>query len=145
MNAALHDATRRGDFETVIALLEAGANINDLDKYNQTPLMIAARLGHTELVRALVARGADLNATAKYRLTALMWAIVWYQKHTACILIEAGADLSSRGGKGATGFHNKTALDLAKEREQEQVIALLEQHDDSGCRERSTVVVDGKS
>jgi ankyrin repeat protein len=127
MNMALHDATQRGDIDQVVALIDAGANINDLDKYNQTPLMNAARLGHSDLVRELIARGADLNVTAKWRFSALMDAILCYQQEAGCILIEAGADLSIRAGKANQYYCGKTALDLAKERAQERVIALLEQ------------------
>ena len=54
MNAQLHDAAKRGDIESVVALLDAGVSINDLDKHNQTALMNAAFLGHTDLVRVLV-------------------------------------------------------------------------------------------
>ena|SRR5579871_168442 len=127
MNARLHATVRRGDTDRVTALIAAGADIDDQDRYHQTALMNAARLGHTELVRALVMRGAALNVTAKYRLTALMLAIIGYHKEAACILIRAGADLTVRGGKGAIGFYAKTALDLAKERDLEQVVTLLEQ------------------
>src|SRR5260221_330718 len=100
MNKQIHEATRHRDLEPVAALLDAGANINHPDKYNQTPIMIASHLGHTELVRSLVAKGAALNITAKYQLTALMLAIIGYHEEIACILIEAGADLTVRGGKG---------------------------------------------
>jgi len=125
VNVALHDATKSGDIENVVALIDAGANIDDLDKYNQTPLMNAARLGHTALVRELITRGADLDSTAKWRFTALMYAILCYQEDAACILIEAGAELSIYGGKANRYYCGKTALDLAKEREQERVVALL--------------------
>jgi ankyrin repeat protein len=128
MNTLLHDATSRGDIDQVAVLLQAGANIDDLDKYNQTPVMNAARLGHVGLVRFLTARGAALDSTAKYNHTALMDAIICYQEEAAVILIEAGADSTIRGGKANPYYSGKTALDLAKEREQEQVVALLEQH-----------------
>ena len=126
MNALLYAAVRCGDTERVAALIDAGADIDGRDRYNQTSLMNAARLGHIELVRSLVDRGAALNVTAKYGLTALMLAIIGYHEEAACILIRAGADPTVRGGKGAIGYFGKTALDLAMERNQGQVVALLQ-------------------
>jgi ankyrin repeat protein len=124
MNKAWQEATRQGDIEQVHHLLEAGADINAKDGYGQTALMNAARDGHLELVRLLVERGADLNVSAKYNLTALMLAIINGQIEIARILIDAGAD-EAVSGTGAPGFFNKTALMLAEERDQHEVVQWL--------------------
>jgi ankyrin repeat protein len=105
-------------------LLEAGTDINARDRYGQTALMNAARQGQVELVRLLVEQGAALNTTAKYHLTALMLAIINYHSEVARILIQAGTDASLRG-TGAPGFYNKTALMLAEERGQREVVQWL--------------------
>lgn len=76
------------------------------------------------MVRLLVERGAALNTTAKYHLTALMLAIINGHTEIARILIHAGADGSIRG-TGAPGFYHKTALALAEERGQGEVVAWL--------------------
>ena len=63
--AALLAATRDGDIERALALLEAGADPNTApadDERDQRPvLMLAALLPDTRLLRALIARGADVN------------------------------------------------------------------------------------
>ena len=67
------------------------------------------------------------NLLAKYNLSALMLAVINGHAEVVRILIESGADLTIRGGKGAIGFYDKTALVLAKERGQELVINLLQE------------------
>jgi len=121
----LHEATRRGDVNRVIQLLDGGADINSKDKFGQTLLMNAAHLGHADLVQLFIERGAELNTTAKYNLSALMLAIINGHEQEARALIAAGADLSIQGSKGAAGFYGKRALDLAEERQQVQLVALL--------------------
>ena len=84
--------------------------------------MTAARDGDLELVRALIASGAELDHTAKYGLSALMLAAI--NGHVAIVqaLVHAGARQDLRG-TGAPGFSGKTALDLAKARGDEALVA----------------------
>ena len=100
MNKDWLDATNAGDVERVRALLDAGAEIDALDKYGQTALMNAAHRGDTELVRALVQLGANLDHTAKYRLTALMLAVISDHADVVRLLVAAGADRNIKGSKG---------------------------------------------
>lgn len=58
----LLEATRKGDVTAVKSLLEAGANVNALARYNVTPLFFAADRGNLEIVRLLIENGADVNA-----------------------------------------------------------------------------------
>ena len=112
MNSAWEHAIKHGDVRMVLDLLGRGENVNALDRYGQTALMLAAHAGHREVVEALVAHGANLNTTAKFGLSALMLAIVAGHVEVARFLARAGADLSLRGA-GAPGFAGKTAYDLA--------------------------------
>jgi ankyrin repeat protein len=57
---ALQTATRRGNLETVAALLAAGADVNAARNHSHTALHIAVCRG-LEFVTALVAAGADVN------------------------------------------------------------------------------------
>jgi uncharacterized protein len=95
------DATSAGDVERVNALLDAGAEIDALDKHGQTALMNAAHRGDTEVVRVLAQRGANLNHTAKYRLTALMLAVIADHPDVVRILVVAGADREIKGSRGS--------------------------------------------
>lgn len=112
MNREWLDATAAGDTTRVRALLDAGTNIDALDKHGQTALMNAARRGDAELVRLLVDRGANLDHTAKYRLTALMLAVINDRADVVRILVAAGAD---REMKGSKGHFARTPLQYAEE------------------------------
>jgi uncharacterized protein len=115
MMADWEDAVKRNNVQRVIDLIEIGTDVNALDRYGQTALMLAAHYGYHEIVEMLIAHGANLNITAKFRLSALMLAIVAGHMEVAHLLARAGADLSLLG-TGAPGFAGKTAYDLAVER-----------------------------
>ena len=114
------DATSGGDTERVRALLDAGADINSLDRHGQTALMNSAHKGYTEIVRLLCQRGAGLNHTAKYHLSALMLAVIGDHSDVVRILVDAGADVGHRG------FGNKTALELAEEMKRTLCVEILQ-------------------
>ena len=115
MDATWERAIRQGDVDAVRDHLRSGVDIDGLDRYGQTALMLAAHAGHREVVETLIVHGADLNITAKFGLSALMLALVGGHAEVAHLLAKAGADLSLRG-TGAPGFAGKTAYDLAVER-----------------------------
>jgi hypothetical protein len=112
-------AARAGDLDALDRLLERGQDIDALDEYNQTALMTAARNGATAVAVFLIGRGAKLNHTAKYHLTALMLAVINNHPPVVRALVEAGADVTVTG-RGAPGFEDKTALDLARARSEGQ-------------------------
>jgi ankyrin repeat protein len=115
-------ATSAGDVQRVLALLDAGADIDALDKHGQTALMNASHRGDAGLVQALVARGAKLNHTAKYRLTALMLAVIAGHPEVVRILVAAGADREIKGSKGPFAY---TPLQYAEEHGMSQLTDLL--------------------
>ena len=121
------DATISGNAERVRALLDAGTDINSLDRHGQTALMNSAHKGCLKLVHLLVERGADLNHTAKHHLSALMLAVFGDHPEVVRILVDAGADIGQRG------FGNKTALELAEEMRRARCVEIL-QHRDNGQR-----------
>jgi uncharacterized protein len=128
MKKEFEQAAKRGDRDTLLRLLDEGADLDARDKHGQTLLMNAARRGQSELVELGIDRGADLNVSAKYKLTALMLAIINGHATVAKQLIEAGADLTVRGGRGALGFYDKTALDLARARGLDAVVKAIEEY-----------------
>ncbi len=62
-NDDLLDAARKGDLDTVKALLEKGAPIEAKTSYGQTPLYLAAMSGHEDVVRFLLEKGAKTDIT----------------------------------------------------------------------------------
>jgi len=58
---ALHFAVREGDVETVRALVESGADVNQVSEFGWTPLLTATQNRYYELGRFLLENGADPN------------------------------------------------------------------------------------
>ena len=102
-----------------------GHDVDALDRFGQSALMIAARCGHLEVVRVLVDAGADLDRTAKFGLSATMLAVVNGRDDVALALAEAGADLGLVGS-GAPGFAGRSAADLARDRGADTLARILE-------------------
>jgi ankyrin repeat protein len=125
MTKPWEDAIAAGDLKTLEAILKVGADVDARDRYGQTGLMLAARAGNTDVVRFLVDRGAKLDVTAKFNLSGLMLAILNGHTEIAEVLIMAGANLKVKG-KGAPGFHKKTAAVLAAERGFDRIVELIE-------------------
>ena len=78
---ALHLAAREGHEETVFALLDGGADLNQVSASDRTsPLLIATINGHFDLAMRLLARGADVRlasdagATPLYGVLNMQWA-----------------------------------------------------------------------
>ena len=113
-------AAEIGDALRLAEMLEAGAEIDTLDRYGQTALMLAARNGHYEAVSVLIDADADLDHTAKYNLSALMLAALNDRLEVVEQLMEAGAD-SEIEGSGAPGFAGKTALEIAEDLGREEI------------------------
>lgn len=96
------------DIQYLKNIINAGADLEVLDRYNSTPLKYAAANGYVEAVKALIAAGASLEARAAYGDTALHHAAFHDCTKVVKVLIAAGADLHIRDG------NNKTPWDLAR-------------------------------
>ncbi len=109
--AALLAATRDGDIERALALLEVGADpdtVPDPTDRDQRPvLMLAAMLPDTRLLRALIARGADVNR-ASGGITPLLAATrdSWHGRAEAVLtLLANGANPVVADADGNTPLH----------------------------------------
>ena len=60
---------------TITALIDAGADLEDLSGADLTPLMAAIQEERTDIALLLIARGADINARNQYRDGVLNYAI----------------------------------------------------------------------
>jgi hypothetical protein len=153
---ALMKAVKNNDVALVKELIKQDVNVNELDANQDAPLIMAAYNGYTDIVKLLLEAGADvtvvdpgMKATAlhaaayagnaeaaklllEYEIdmdkqgpyngyTALHDAVWQNNVETAKILIEAGANLHIKSNSG------ETALDLAKSRNYEKIVALIEQ------------------
>ena len=79
MNPLWEAAARSGDLQRLKQLHAHGAPLDQLDRYGQTALMLAAARGHAEVAHWLAECGANLNHTAKYGLRELLGANTSYR------------------------------------------------------------------
>ena len=101
-STALLFAARNGDVETARALVEAGADVNDVAAAGTSALVIAAHSGHGPLGVYLLEQGADPNA-ADAGYTALHAATLRSQVELAAALIERGAEVDAVVERGTPG------------------------------------------
>ncbi len=109
----------KGNEEAILLLLENGEDINGGDeKFNETPLHIAATAGQSEITELLLKEGADIQARSMSEKTPLHKAVFFGQFDTVKLLVEKGADVNARDKSGYTPLHssasNRASLEIAK-------------------------------
>lgn len=72
----LMHAIHKNQKGSVVALLEAGANVNERGSGGETPLMMAAGYGYTDIVNVLLDHGADAKMQLKDGKNALTIAVM---------------------------------------------------------------------
>lgn len=103
----LINTVKQNDTKQATSLLLAGHNVDEVDGFNNTPLMIAASNGNLMLVQTLLNYDADVNHQNNIGETPIMWAIVSLNNEEPrtdiiTLLIEAGADVNLASITGDT-------------------------------------------
>lgn len=100
--SVLHEAVSRERESIVIALCEAGADVNSRTRMGTTALQMAAEKGYATIAHILIERGADLEATSSDKGTALMIAVQAGNSDVVRVLLKAGArtDVTEQFGEG---------------------------------------------
>jgi len=104
----LHLAVNAANLPAVRALLDKGADINDINKGGLTPLAGAAAHGNLELMRMLMANGADINRISNTGVCPVTWALEYGQQEAFDLLMARKAKIP-----GVVGLWRKTPLHLA--------------------------------
>lgn len=86
----LHGAVRRGELDTVVALVRSGAGLDEPDDQSFTPLFVAALEDRPQIAQVLLKAGADPGRTDRLGATALHRACEFGYAGVARLLI-AGA------------------------------------------------------
>lgn len=118
---ALFEAAKRGRTPVVTVLLHHGANPNARTKQGLTALLTAAEQGHADTIAVLLSNGADLNATCTCGDSALHRAVRRGHLVATQTLLEQGIDANIKS-------HGETALEIAQQDEDQELIALLLAH-----------------
>jgi peptidoglycan/LPS O-acetylase OafA/YrhL len=109
LNLLTEAAIRRNDSDSLMLLIEQGADVNYKSEIIKiSALHWAAGLGHTEMATILLDQGADINAGDENGSTAMHWAALFGRPLVAALLIERGADLARPNNDGATPFSMST-------------------------------------
>lgn len=117
---ALMFASFQGKTDIVSFLLQQGADPKATDFNGGTALMLASLGASVESVKMLLEAGADPNTVEKLdNWTALMFAASEGHKDVCQALLDGGADPSLKDRNG------RTAFDLAKAKEHQDVVELL--------------------
>ncbi|MFK0573154.1 ankyrin repeat domain-containing protein, partial [Endozoicomonas sp.] len=99
----LHLAVNRSNAAVVTLLISNSAVVDQADKRQVTPLILASSIkGYGNIVELLLAAGADVDHEDVGGLTALYVAAVGYHFETAKMLIKAGANLDKANNDGDT-------------------------------------------
>jgi ankyrin repeat protein len=117
---ALMFAAQNSDTSVTKVLIDAGANVRAQANDGKNALMIASETGDPETVRLLISFNADINDTDQNGWNALMFAVSVGDERSVQTLLNAGVDLTVKNSKG------QTALAIARERDEEDLIKLLE-------------------
>ncbi len=122
----LFSAAERGNVALVRSLIQAGADVSVQDDLGGTPLMAAANSDSAEMVWLLIDGGAAVDATVPPfapapfgGANAVMFAANAGSPRSLLALALAGADLTARNYQG------QTALALAEERGNDDVLEIL--------------------
>jgi hypothetical protein len=103
-------------------LIESGADVNAVGngRDNEVVLHDACRRGRVEIIDLLIQAGADLDVRNAIGQTPLMEAARYGELPAVQRLVAAGADLNLRSAR-----NNATALGLARENDEREVVELL--------------------
>ena len=92
-------------------------------EYGMTPLLWAAHDGNFDDVDLLLQRGADINLANVFGITPLMWAVLTRNTRIAKLLLDNHAKLD------ILDKQRRTALDIAKDNQDQAMIQLLASYD----------------
>lgn len=98
----LLNASKSGDAHIVRLLIDSGVNVDHVDKYGRTALMLASEEGHVKIVQLLLEADSDVDHVDMNLNTALFLAVMYGHTDVARLLIEAGADLNHKNIRGFT-------------------------------------------
>ncbi len=101
-------AAMQGNIDEIRKHIKAGSDLNEIDAYGSTPLIIAITFGKTEVAKALIEAGADLTIGNNEGSAPLHVAAFFCRREIVEALLENGAD------KDFVNTAGRTALDTVE-------------------------------
>ena len=100
------------DYVLMQRLLEGGADPNERNSDNQTPLFYAVNVD-VDMVRILIDAGADIHAADTNGTTVLMWSVGGMDRTSSVVqlLLNQGADATASDKYGKTLLHYAVDVD----------------------------------
>lgn len=86
-------------------LVESGANVNECDKQQRSPLLLACSTGNKDICIYLLGNGAKISHRDAYGYSALFLALKKHHFHLVNDLILFGADINLKRDNGMTPLH----------------------------------------
>jgi ankyrin repeat protein/L-ascorbate metabolism protein UlaG (beta-lactamase superfamily) len=118
-------AAYKGYINMVKYLLSMGADINSVNKWNNSALLNTAQTGNVELGKLLIEKGANLEARGPYNYTPLLCALDGNKPEFAIMTINNGANIHAKDNE------NRPAIEYASWYANPNVIkALVEKGND---------------
>ena len=102
--SALADRIQAGDRRGALAMIAAGADVNQAQPDGTTPLHWAAYRVDRELINALLKKGARAKVVNRYGASPLAEAVRVANAELAAMLLEAGADANVANEDGQTAL-----------------------------------------
>ena len=112
---ALHLAALQGNVEAIRQHIAAGSDLDQIDAYGSTPLLVATTFGRPDAARALAEAGADLDIGNAEGSTPLHVAAYLGRSAIVGLLLEHRADPHTRNDDGATPY-DMAAVPVAYDR-----------------------------
>ncbi len=119
---AIHFAARKGDVSKIDAEIQKGVSVDLKNDYDETPLFFAAEQKQLAVCKRLISLGANVNQQMNSKWTALHIASDYGFLEIVKLLAESEVDVNLRNMDG------KTALTLAKEKNNSLVVDYLQSH-----------------
>ena len=127
----LHYAVINENLELIKSLVSSEANVNTRDKFNRIPLHYAADKGYLEIIKYLLFEGSEIDTKAAFylRVGSIELTLGCTPLHIAArnghlevvkYLVYQGAEINLKNNE------DKNALNLAKERGNQEIVAFLE-------------------
>ena len=98
----LHMAAEGGHSHVVKLLLNAGAEINKLNKSGESPLLLAAKNGHVDIIDKLLAGGGEINMVNEGGESPLFLAAKFGHSDVVIALLKGGANPNRENRDGDT-------------------------------------------